>query len=97
MLRWMRYLWIVSRQFTAKVFAHRLVLKQKLVMVSFQSEITEVPAGWRIKGIEKCSNLRYFRQNRKSVRQCQLLWVAIPIDARPINCPVTLKNSQKTQ
>ena len=41
----MRYLWIVSRQFTAKVFAHRLVLKQKLVMVSFQSEITEVPAG----------------------------------------------------
>ena len=45
MLRWMRYLWIVSRQFTAKVFAHRLVLTQKLVMVSFQSEITEVPAG----------------------------------------------------
>ena len=45
MLRWMRYLWIVSRQFTAKVFAHRLVLMQKLVMVSFQSEITEVPAG----------------------------------------------------
>ena len=45
MLRWMRYLRIVSRQFTAKVFAHRLVLKQKFVMVSFQSEITEVPAG----------------------------------------------------
>ena len=40
MLRWMKYLWIVSRQLTEKRFAHRLVLNQK-----FCSKIVEVPSG----------------------------------------------------
>ena len=46
MQRWMRYLWIVSRQMTAKKFAHRLALNQKLWKHVYLSEIVEVPSGW---------------------------------------------------
>ena len=45
MQRWMRYLWIVSRQMTAKKFAHRLALNQKLLKQRFSPKLLKFLQG----------------------------------------------------